>query len=100
MQTLFLLLAAAADPVAADVVIKNATIHDGSGKPGDVGDVAIAGDKVVGVGQVQVAGSPKVIDGTGLVVAPGFIDLHTHCDGAETGVLAPAHRLNKCYLTQ
>jgi N-acyl-D-aspartate/D-glutamate deacylase len=100
MQTLFLLLAISADPVSVDVVIKNATIHDGSGKPGYVGDVAIAGDKVVAVGKVLVAGTPKVIDGTGLVVAPGFIDLHTHCDGSETGVLVPGHHLNKCYLTQ
>jgi N-acyl-D-aspartate/D-glutamate deacylase len=100
MQTLFLLLAVAADPVAADVVIKNATIHDGSGKAGFVGDVAIAGDKIVGVGMVEVKGSPKVIDGKGLIVAPGFIDLHTHCDGADTGVTREGHRLNKCYLTQ
>jgi N-acyl-D-aspartate/D-glutamate deacylase len=100
MNTLFLLLAVSADPVAADVVIRNATIHDGSGKPGYVGDVALAGDRIVGVGQVQVAGKPRIIDGTGLVVAPGFIDLHTHCDGSETGVLHPARRLNKGYLTQ
>ncbi|MBO0700224.1 MAG: D-aminoacylase, partial [Zavarzinella sp.] len=90
----------AADPVSADVVIKNATIHDGSGKAGYLGDVAIAGDKIVAVGKIEVAGSPKVIDGTGLVVAPGFIDLHTHCDGSDTGVLAPGHQLNKCYVTQ
>jgi N-acyl-D-aspartate/D-glutamate deacylase len=100
MQTLFLLVAVAADPVSADVVIKNATIHDGAATRGYVGDVAISGDKIVGVGKVQVAGSPRVIDGTGLIVAPGFIDLHTHCDGADTGVLQPRHRLNKCYLTQ
>jgi N-acyl-D-aspartate/D-glutamate deacylase len=100
MQTLFLLLAVAADPVAADVVIKNATIHDGSGRAGYVGDVAIAGDRIVGVGTVEIKGSPKVIDGKGLVVAPGFIDLHTHCDGADTGVTREGHRLNKCYLTQ
>jgi N-acyl-D-amino-acid deacylase len=97
MNSLFLLLSLAADPVPADVVIKNAAIHDGSGKAGYVGDVAIAGDKILEVGKVQVAGSPRVIDGTGLVVAPGFIDLHTHCD---SGVVDAATRLNKCYLTQ
>jgi N-acyl-D-aspartate/D-glutamate deacylase len=100
MQTIFLLLTIAADPVQADVVIRNATIYDGTGKAGYVGDVAIVGDKIVGVGKVAVAGSPKVIDGTGLVVAPGFIDLHTHCDGSDTGVTREGHRLNKCYLTQ
>ncbi|HKB02538.1 MAG TPA: D-aminoacylase [Gemmataceae bacterium] len=100
MNTLFLLLTVAADPVSADVVIRNATIHDGSGKPGYVGDVAIAGDKIVAVGNVQVTGHKVEINGKGLVVAPGFIDLHTHCDGSETGVLQIGHRLNKCYLTQ
>jgi N-acyl-D-aspartate/D-glutamate deacylase len=100
MNTLFLLLTIAADPVSADVVIKNATIHDGAGKAGYVGDVAFAKDKIVGVGKFDVAGSPRVIDGTGLIVAPGFIDLHTHCDSADTGVTQPVHRVNKCYLTQ
>jgi N-acyl-D-amino-acid deacylase len=99
MNTLFLLAALAADP-SADVVIRGATIHDGTGKPAYVGDVAIAGDKIVAVGKATVAGSPRVIDGAGLVVAPGFIDLHTHCDGSDTGVTQPGHRLNKCYLAQ
>ncbi|HEX3147338.1 MAG TPA: D-aminoacylase [Gemmataceae bacterium] len=97
MQTLFLLLALAADPAPADIVIKNATIHDGTGKAGYVGDVAIAGDKIVGVGKVAVDGKTRVIDGTGLIIAPGFIDLHTHCDSSIT---EPGHRLNKCYLMQ
>jgi N-acyl-D-aspartate/D-glutamate deacylase len=100
MNTLFLLLAVAADPVPADVVIKGATIYDGSGQAGYVGDVAIAGDRITAVGKVQVAGAPRVIDGTGLVVAPGFIDLHTHCDSGDNSVARPVHRLNKCYLTQ
>ena len=100
MNALILLLSVAADPVAADVVIRGATIHDGTGKAGYVGDVAIAGDKIVGVGQVAVAGSPRVIDGTGLVVAPGFIDLHTHCDSGDNSVTKPIHRLNQCYVTQ
>ena len=50
----------ALEPVQADVVIRNATIHDGNGKPGYVGDVAIAGDKIVGVGKIEVAGSPRI----------------------------------------
>ena len=100
MNTLVLMLVVAAEPVSADVVIKGATIHDGSGKAGCVGDVVIAGDKIVGVGNVAVAGSPKVIDGTGLIVAPGFIDLHTHCDSGDNSVTKPVHRLNQCYVTQ
>src|SRR4029453_19336022 len=84
----------------ADVVIQSATIYDGTGKAGYVGDVAIAGDKIVGVGKTVVAGSPKVIDGKDLVIAPGFIDLHTHCDGSNTGGTREGDRLNKGYLTQ
>lgn len=100
MNTLFLLLTLGADPVTADIVIKNATIHDGTGKAGYLGDVAISGDRIVAVGKVQVAGSPRVIDGTGLFVAPGFIDLHTHCDSADTGVTSASGRPNRCYVMQ
>jgi N-acyl-D-amino-acid deacylase len=100
MSHLLLLLTLAADPVPADVVIRNATIHDGSGKPGYVGDVAIAGDKIVGVGKVAVAESTRVIDGTGLVVAPGFIDLHTHCDTGDSPITRAPGKANKCYLMQ
>src|SRR5262249_6428910 len=100
MNTLFLLLTLGADPVTADIVIKNATIHDGTGKAGYLGDVAISGDRIVAVGKVQVAGSPRVIDGTGLFVAPGVIDLHTHCDSADTGVTSAAARRTRCYVMQ
>lgn len=66
--------------VQADVLIRGATLHDGSGKPGVVGDLALKGDRIVAVGAFKVAGTPRIIDGKGLIVAPGFIDLHTHSD--------------------
>src|SRR5262245_37802233 len=66
--------------VEADVVIRGATLIDGSGKPGVVGDLAIKGDRIVAVGKFQVAGTPRVLDAAGLIIAPGFIDLHTHSD--------------------
>ena len=66
--------------IEADVILKGAVIHDGSGKPGVVGDVAIKGDRIVAVGKFVVKGNPRVLDCTGLVLAPGFIDLHTHSD--------------------
>src|SRR2546423_1354453 len=68
------------EAVEADVLIQGATIHDGGGAPGRVGDLAIKGDRIVAVGQFKVKGKPRVIDGAALVVAPGFIDLHTHSD--------------------
>ena len=93
----FLLLLPAADPVEADFVLRGATLYDGSGKPGARGDLAIKGERIAAVGSFQTAGNPKVLDGTGLVVAPGFIDLHTHSD---TPITEPATRANLNYLTQ
>ncbi|MFO0925583.1 MAG: D-aminoacylase [Gemmataceae bacterium] len=80
---LALLLAAlpSVDPaIEADVVLRNGSLHDGTGGPPQVGDVALRGDRIVAVGTFRTAGTPRVIDATGLVVAPGFIDLHSHSD--------------------
>lgn len=90
-------LVCSADPIEADVVIRGATLYDGSDKPGKVGDLAIKGERIVGVGSFAVAGKPRVIDGKGLMAAPGFIDLHTHSDKALTMVDT---RSNANYLTQ
>ncbi len=86
------LLSAAETPVAADVLIRGATLYDGSGKPGVVGDLALKGERIVAVGRFTVQGQPRVIDGTGLIVAPGFIDLHTHSDRALTREPTNANR--------
>ncbi|MFZ5833080.1 MAG: N-acyl-D-amino-acid deacylase family protein [Planctomycetota bacterium] len=91
------LLAVLAGAVEADVVIKDVEIHDGSGAVIAHGDIAIKDDRIVAVGEVSVAGEPRRIRGEGLVAAPGFIDLHTHCDG---GITKKATRLNRNYLTQ
>jgi N-acyl-D-aspartate/D-glutamate deacylase len=95
--TLAALLPAAQPAVEADVVIRGATLYDGTDQPGRVGDVAIRGDRLVAVGKFKVAGKPRVIDGTGLVISPGFIDLHTHSDTALT---KKETRANLCYLMQ
>jgi N-acyl-D-amino-acid deacylase len=59
-------------------VIKGGTVVDGTGSPGVVADVLIDGDRIVAVGQ-NLEGD-HVIDAAGRVVAPGFIDIHTHYD--------------------
>lgn len=93
-----LLLAAEPAPVTAAIVLKGGTVYDGSGQPGVVGDVVVKGDRIVAVGEVKTAGNPKVIDCTGLVVAPGFIDLHTHSDNGS--IQAGPTKQNLSYLTQ
>lgn len=55
-------------------------LFDGSGGPGVPGDVAIRGDRIVSVGRVKLGNVGRVIDCSGLYIAPGFIDLHTHSD--------------------
>lgn len=62
----------------ADLLIRGATVIDGTGAPGTVADVAVSGGRIV-----EAAGSAvRVIDADGLVLAPGFIDVHTHDDAA------------------
>ena len=62
-----------------DLVLRGGRIVDGSGNPWFVGDVAIRGERIVAMGRVSVRGK-REIDATGLVVAPGFIDMHSHSD--------------------
>src|SRR4051794_19547620 len=62
-----------------DVLLKNGTLIDGTGAPARQANVGIAGGKIVEVGELKVA-AKRTIDADGLVVAPGFIDPHTHYD--------------------
>lgn len=94
VAVLFVPVATAADP---DVVLKGGSVHDGTGNTPVVADVHLRGDKIVAVGKVDPPAGAKVIDATGLVVCPGFIDLHTHCDPAIAG---KAGRGAKNYVTQ
>ena len=66
-----------------DLVIRGGTIVDGSGAPTFVGDVAIDGDRIAIIGEVQGTGAQE-IDATGCIVTPGFVDIHTHYDGQAT----------------
>ena len=66
-----------------DLVLRNGTVVDGTGAPGRVADVAVSGDRIVAVGAGLGAGREEV-DCTGLLVTPGFVDMHTHYDGQVT----------------
>ena len=65
---------------AFDLILRGGRIVDGTGNPWFVGDVGIRGDRIAAVGQLTAAKARREIDARGLVVAPGFIDMHTHSD--------------------
>jgi N-acyl-D-aspartate/D-glutamate deacylase len=69
-----------ADEPAYDLVIRGGRIVDGSGNPWFAGDVAIRSERIVAVGLVPEGKAKREIDAQGLVVAPGFIDMHSHSD--------------------
>ena len=66
--------------MAYDLLIKNGCVVDGSSEPAFSADVAILDGKIVGVGKANGAAAKRTIDAEGRVVAPGFIDHHTHFD--------------------
>ncbi len=66
-----------------DLIIRNGTIHDGTGAPGRVGDVAVKDGRIAAIGTVK-GDAGQEIDATGRIVTPGFVDVHTHFDGQVT----------------
>jgi len=66
----------------ADWILRGGTVIDGTGGPRRQADVAITGDRIAAVGKVAKSTGAREIDASGLVVAPGFIDVHTHDDRA------------------
>ena len=89
--------AARPSPITADIVLRGGTLIDGTGAAAYQGDVAIKGDRIVAVGSFPIAEGARIVDVSSLIIAPGFIDLHTHSDEE---ILKPASRLNLNYLTQ
>jgi N-acyl-D-amino-acid deacylase len=63
-----------------DLLIRNARIIDGTGNASFRGDIAIRGDRIAAIGNLGKVDAVKTIDASGLVAAPGFIDVHTHAD--------------------
>ena len=74
-----------------DLLIRGGTVIDGSGDPARTADVAIQGEHIVAVGQVS-GNAREVIDASGALVTPGWVDVHTHYDGQATWdpLLAPS----------
>lgn len=94
--TLLLLLAV---PLSAqpDVLIKGGTVVDGTGAPARRADVLVKGDRIVRVGESLPDKAARVIDATGLVIAPGFIDAHSH---TLADLNRDAGKANRNYLMQ
>src|SRR5438094_9168434 len=63
-----------------DILIRGGTLYDGSSRPGERGDVAVAGGRIAALGPALSGMAARVIDAAGLAVAPGFIDIKTHSD--------------------
>ena len=64
-----------------DVVLKGGRVLDGAGNPWFYGDVGIKAGRIAAIGSLGTATATRTIDVTGKIVAPGFIDLHSHGDG-------------------
>jgi N-acyl-D-amino-acid deacylase len=85
LVALLVLLSSAALPAgqsqpAYDLAIVGGQVVDGSGAPGRLADVAVKDGQITVVGSVSARSAREVVDATGLVVSPGFIDVHTHAD--------------------
>ncbi len=99
--------------IDADTLLEGGTILDGSGNPGYVGSVAILGDQIIAVGEFETGSVGRTISCKGLIIAPGFIDLHNHSDSSikitdeQTGttkstrpIFADSTKDAECYLRQ
>ncbi|MGH9630331.1 MAG: N-acyl-D-amino-acid deacylase family protein, partial [Bryobacteraceae bacterium] len=82
MRFIALLLAVAAPALCQqfDILIRNGRLVDGTGNPSQFGDIAIRDGKIAAMGRLAEASARETIDASGLVVAPGFIDIHNHSD--------------------
>jgi N-acyl-D-amino-acid deacylase len=80
-----------------DLIIRGGSLIDGSGSPAKKADIGIAGDRIVFIGSSAGRKAKREIDATGLVIAPGFIDPHTHTAGDLSD---PKRSRNDAYLMQ
>jgi N-acyl-D-amino-acid deacylase len=76
-------------PVSFDILIRNGRVMDGSGNPWIRTDIGITGDRIAAMGRLEGAAAGRIVDAHDLVVAPGFIDVHSH---AGEGLGNPALR--------
>lgn len=63
-----------------DLLIRGGTVYDGTGSEGKLSDLAVRGGKIAGFGDYSKVEAKRIVSARGLIVAPGFIDIHTHSD--------------------
>ncbi len=88
---------------AFDLLIRGGTVVDGTGAPGTLADVGVVGDRIKAIGDLSAAdekGVAVVIDATGRIVCPGFIDVHGHSDASILVDPAIASHLHQGFTTQ
>jgi len=83
-----------------DIVLKNATVLDGTGAPPFPADLGVAGDTIAALGEIAPTQARRVIDCSGLQVCPGFIDIHTHSDGTILAYPAADSRVRQGVTTE
>lgn len=85
-------LAFSASAQTASIVIRNASIIDGTGRAAYSADIRVEGDKIVKIGKIKPKKVETVVDATGLTLSPGFIDIHNH---SESGLLREGTAANQ-----
>src|SRR5438034_9839796 len=76
-----------------DVLIRNGRVLDGSGNPWQAADVGVRDGRVAALGRLGDATAARVIDAAGMIVAPGFIDVHSHAAAGLAGTLKEGRAL-------
>ena len=83
LSIVLLLMSIANFAQQADILIKNGKLIDGTGNNWQYKDIAIVKNKIVAIGQLRDWKATKEINAKGLIIAPGFIDVHAHIEGGE-----------------
>lgn len=86
--------------MAWSLLIRGGTLIDGTGKPGQAADVALEGDRIAAVGPRLAGEARRVIDASGRVVTPGFIDIHSHSDLFYFGCPAAESKIRQGVTTE